>query len=190
MVVNVGIGAGNKDQMLGHLQSIAVTQKLMREGGLEKMVTDKNLYNAAHAQVQNSGFRIDEFFTDPEAEAEDGREQMPEQQPDAAAMAAQAQIAMQDREMGQKDRELDMKEQQMMMEAEKAKAEMALKHRELTLKSMEGQMNALGEGGLTMFEELMAAIQGLTEMLASQGAPRTKEIRREDGSLVGRYTIQ
>lgn len=72
--VSVGLGTGNKDQMLGHLMTILQAQKEGIEIGL---ATPKNIYNALAKLTQNAGFKNpEEFWTDPE-----GQEQKPQEPP-------------------------------------------------------------------------------------------------------------
>ena len=64
--VSVGLGTGNKDQQLMHLQNII---QLMGMGLQIGIATPKNLYNAAAKLTQNAGFRnAEEFWTDPETQ--------------------------------------------------------------------------------------------------------------------------
>lgn len=63
VTVSVGLGTGNKDQMLQHLMMILTAQK----EGLAIGVTDPHkIYNALGKMTQNAGFKeVDEFWTDP-----------------------------------------------------------------------------------------------------------------------------
>ena len=85
MTISVGLGNGNKDQMLAHLQMILQAQMAMRGSPL---VTDHNLFNSLERLSQNAGFKsAEEFFTDP------GQNPQPQQpQQDPAVMKAQADI--------------------------------------------------------------------------------------------------
>ncbi len=87
VTVSVGLGTGNKDQMLQHLQMILVAQKEAAPLGLAR---PKNIYNALVKLTQNAGFKLpDEFWTDP-----DEAEPMPQgQDPDAAKAQAATQTA-------------------------------------------------------------------------------------------------
>lgn len=63
MTVSVGLGVGNKDQNLMHLQNILMAQK---EGLAIGVATPQNIYNALTKLTQNAGFKnIDDFWTDP-----------------------------------------------------------------------------------------------------------------------------
>lgn len=63
MSIAVGLGTGNKDQMLAHLMTILQAQK---EGIQLGLATPKNIYNALAKMTQNAGFKNpEEFWTDP-----------------------------------------------------------------------------------------------------------------------------
>jgi hypothetical protein len=70
--VLVGLGTGDKDQQLMHLGAISQAQKeAVAAGGLDKIVTLKNIYNTQVKIAENSGY-VDggsKFWTDPEGEA-------------------------------------------------------------------------------------------------------------------------
>lgn len=61
--INVGLGTGNKDQMLGHLQMILQGQK---EGMQFGFTNPSKIYNTLTRITQNAGFKNAElFWTDP-----------------------------------------------------------------------------------------------------------------------------
>lgn len=63
VTVSVGLGTGNKDQMLQHLMMILQAQK---EALMIGVTTPQNIYNALVKLTQNAGFKqADEFWTDP-----------------------------------------------------------------------------------------------------------------------------
>jgi hypothetical protein len=63
MTVSVGLGNGNKDQMLAHLQMIAQMQAQGMQIGIAR---PENIYATARRFTQNAGFKnADEFWTDP-----------------------------------------------------------------------------------------------------------------------------
>jgi hypothetical protein len=64
MQVNVGLGTGNKDQAVGHLQQVMQLQQAGMQAGF---CTPKNMYNAASKLCGVLGFKnADQFFTDPD----------------------------------------------------------------------------------------------------------------------------
>jgi hypothetical protein len=75
MTVSVGLGTGNKDQMLQHLQTILLAQQQAIQIGV---ATPKNIYNALVKLTQNAGFKEpEEFWTDPEAQNAQGQQKGP-----------------------------------------------------------------------------------------------------------------
>lgn len=119
---NVGLGTGNKDQMLGHLMNILGLQKeVMMNGNPGQMVTPKNLYNTFEKVVENSGLKsVDPFFHDPEkVEPEQQQSGQPPQPPPPSPEQIKGQTAMM---QAQADAQ-SMKTKQS-IEAAKAEAEM------------------------------------------------------------------
>jgi len=67
MVINVGLGTGDKEQNMLAFQQIAMAQEKLLAGGKNNLVSDKNIYNLTSRMSENSGFKdVGEFFTDPE----------------------------------------------------------------------------------------------------------------------------
>jgi hypothetical protein len=100
--VSVGLGTGNKDQMLAHLQMILLAQKESLPLGI---TTPQNIYNALAKLTQNAGFkRPEEFWSDP-AKA-------PPQPPPPNPEAIKAQAEMQAKQM-------DLQADQQKFQAEK-----------------------------------------------------------------------
>lgn len=83
--IAVGIGTGNKDQMLMHLQMILQAQQLSIPLGLAQ---PKNIYNALTKLTQNAGFKEPELFW---TEPPDGP-MPPAPNPEAAKAEAQIQL--------------------------------------------------------------------------------------------------
>lgn len=77
MSISVGLGTGNKDQMLGHLMQLWGIQSQIvsvQQGISGPLVNGENLYNTLDQLVQNAGLKSTEkYFTDPK--------NMPPQQP-------------------------------------------------------------------------------------------------------------
>lgn len=67
MTVNVGLGTGNKDQQLMHLQRIAENQMLALQGGFDGVLVDPiHLYNVQAKLAENAGFKnVQDFWRDP-----------------------------------------------------------------------------------------------------------------------------
>jgi len=109
--ISVGLGTGNKDQMLAHLMTILQVQREAVQIGI---ATPKNIYNAVVKLTQNAGFKApDEFWTDPE------QAQPQQPQPDPEAMKLQAQM-----EAEEKQRQFDAAMAQMRDATERYKADL------------------------------------------------------------------
>lgn len=120
MTMNVGLGTGNKDQQLVHLQAVAQAQIGLLQMGLP-VVTPQNIYNAQAKIVENAGFKnVEEFWTDPQS--------VPPQppQPDPATLKLQ-------QDQAQKQQEMQFKQQQQ-------QADMAFEQQKF---AMEQRMEAL-----------------------------------------------
>lgn len=92
MTISVGLGTGNKDQMLGHLMQLWGIQSQIvsvQQGIQGPLVSGENLYNTLDQLVQNAGLKSTEkYFTDPKNAAP----QQPQQQkPDPEMMKIQQQ---------------------------------------------------------------------------------------------------
>jgi DNA polymerase III gamma/tau subunit len=85
MVINVGLGTGDKDQQLMHLMKMAEAQFQFLQMGAP-IVTMENIYNTQAKIAENAGFKsIEQFWSDPK------KAPPQQQQPDPAQQAAQAQ---------------------------------------------------------------------------------------------------
>lgn len=85
MTVNVGLGTGNKDQQLGHIQVIGQMQEKLLMAGKGHMITDKNLYGTGKKIVENAGYKhVEEFISDP------AQQPPPQPPPDPEQMKQQA----------------------------------------------------------------------------------------------------
>jgi len=108
MTVNVGLGTGNKDQQLGHLQAITQAQIAFMQAGLP-IVNPKNIYNVQARIVENAGFKsVEEFWTDPEQQ-----QQQPQQPPQPDPRMIQMQ---QEQQFKQQQAQADMQIEQAKMQ--------------------------------------------------------------------------
>jgi len=134
MTVNVGLGTGNKDQQLLHLNTIMqIQEKMVMMGGLNRTVTEKNVYQAAAKLVENAGFKsVEDFFTDPEK----APPQQPQPNPEEQKIQAEMQMKQQELQMKQVDGQnniqleqarLELEREKMALEAEKARTDMRIK---------------------------------------------------------------
>jgi hypothetical protein len=78
MTVNVGLGTGNKDQQLVHLNQIFQIQGMLAQLGKGYMVKDENLYSTVSKIAENSGFKhVEAFFTPPQSVPDEEKKQPP-----------------------------------------------------------------------------------------------------------------
>lgn len=83
VTINVGIGMGNKDQKIQHLQMLGAVQAQGLQIGI---ATPDNIYHAASEMAKQLGFKnADKFFTDPAKNPQQDK-------PDPEQMKAQAQM--------------------------------------------------------------------------------------------------
>jgi len=112
--ISVGLGAGNKDQQLMHLNNILQMQKEALQVGL----TDPGkIYNALSKLTQNAGFKNpDEFWIDPANNPQAGQQQ---QQPDPQQQLIEGQLqieqmkAQADMQLEAQKNDADMKQEQL-----------------------------------------------------------------------------
>lgn len=127
MSISVGLGTGNKDQQLQHLQTILMAQK---EGLQIGVATPKNIYNALIKLTQNAGFKdYEQYWTSPE-------EAPQEPQPDPEMVKVQQEMQMEQQKM-----QSDMQMQQMKGQADMqlAREKMAM---DVQLEQFKAQLQA------------------------------------------------
>jgi cell pole-organizing protein PopZ len=122
--VSVGLGTGNKDQQLAHIQTIIQAQGMALQLGV---ATPKNLYNALIKLTQNAGFKNpEEFWTDPEGEQAQMMQQQKSQQPNPEMAKVQATMQVEQMKLQAKEKEIVMNAQ-----ADQQRAEMQLQHEQV-----------------------------------------------------------
>ncbi|MGH6879761.1 portal protein [Hypericibacter sp.] len=124
--VTVGIGTGNKDQMLAHLRAILAlqVQAIQFQGGVQgPLVTLQNIHNTLSRLVENAGLKAPElFFADPAAAPPPAPPAAsPPPAPDPRAMLLQAQLQI-ERARAQGEMQLAAMKAQAEIELEKQKA--------------------------------------------------------------------
>lgn len=155
MLINVGLGTGDKEQNFAYLTQIAAAQKMMIEGGgLGTLVTPKNVYNAQARMVEAAGYKNPaEFFTDPET-VQPKEPQPPQPTPDAIVLSQteieKARIkAESDLQIAREKiaADVQIKREQMGLDRAKATDDALLRQQEIGLKTrhpmpmMPGEMN-------------------------------------------------
>ena len=88
--VRVGLGNGNRDQNLVHLQSlVAIQEKIIAAGGMGLLVTPKNVFNTLKEIGMNMGLKnIEEYITDPDEGKAQGQQQ--QEDPEAGKQQVEA----------------------------------------------------------------------------------------------------
>jgi len=126
VTVSVGLGTGNRDQILAHLMQIIQLQGtiVQQQGGPNgPLVYAQNVYDALKALQENAGFKSS-FFADPRQGPPPGTPppQPPPPDPKAAAEAAKLQAQMQSEQM-----KAEGNVQAMLLKAKAAEAAMGQK---------------------------------------------------------------
>jgi hypothetical protein len=120
MQINVGLGTGNKDQQLMHLQTIGEMQeKIALAGNPGGIIQPVNVYNVGRKMVENAGLKDAElYFTDP------GKNQQQPPKPDPEMVKVEN-----DAKAKQAELEIKAKGQQaeLALKAQGQEAELALK---------------------------------------------------------------
>ena len=166
--VSVGLGTGNKDQQLIHLNNIAMAQQqAIQMGGLDAIVTLKNVYNVQAKITENAGFKaVEEFWTDPESVQQQPQEEKPDPEMQKLQMEQQA-----DAQKFQAETQLKQEEQAMNMELEREKMafEREKFYAELQLKAQQGAVSA-ATVNIDGKEQIGALTESLGSMAQDQAA--------------------
>lgn len=110
--ISVGLGAGNKDQQMMHLNNILQMQKEAVQVGL----TDTTkIYNALSKLTQNAGFKDpEEFWTDPSQQMQPAqRKPSPQEQLIQGQLAIEQQKAQSDMQLEAQKSQADMEQEQL-----------------------------------------------------------------------------
>ncbi len=141
--VRVGLGNGNREQNMVHLQTLAQMQeKIVQAGGMGLLVNPKNIYNTLKEIGMNMGLKnIEEYLTDPD----DGQVQPQQQAEDGKAQveAMKAQVDMQKLQL--EAQKLEFEKQKLDFEGQKLQAEMQMEAEENQLKQAELMMEGMTE---------------------------------------------
>lgn len=119
--INVGLGTGNHDQILGHLMQILQVQQqivMVQKGVSGPLVNAQNIYDVLSKMTENAGFR-EKFFSDPSTAPPQppGQGQPPNPEMMKAQQAIQA-----DNARNQADMQSDQQKAQLTLQLEQIKA--------------------------------------------------------------------
>lgn len=157
VTVSVGIGTGNKDQMLQHLQMILAAQAQAIQIGV---ATPQNVYNALVKLTQNAGFKqAEQFWTDPSKAPPQQKGPSPEEvKAQADVQKTQAQLQA-DQQKFQAQAQLD--QQKLAFEAQEKEKDRQLQKELAAMqeatKVQIAQMNSDAAERTTAFTESMRA---------------------------------
>jgi len=135
VTVNVGLGTGNRDQILSHLMALLNVQQQIvgAQGGLGgPLVYGKNVYDVVTKMTENAGFKSNFAITDPTVPpppSVTGPPQPPKPDPQAAAAQQMAQVEIQvQQQKAQNDAQLNEQkaQHQQQLSNQKAQQEMAI----------------------------------------------------------------
>jgi hypothetical protein len=196
LTVTVGLGTGDKEQQLMHLQMIAALQEKMVMAGMSHVATTQNIYNTASKFVENAGYKhVEEFFTNPEGQ------QPPQPPPDPAVIKAQADMQMtqmklqadQQKSIGEASVEKLLKEieaqAQISVAQIQAQTQLAIKQMELAAESAMKDKEIRADAELKVFEEnnkatiKQAELEDKDKDRALQAAVQNETLKREDQKL-------
>lgn len=176
MTISVGLGTGNKEQMLAHLQNIIALQGQLMPLGL---ASPKTIHHAAEKLTQNAGFRdADAFWVQPQ----EGQQQPPP--PDPAVEAKKAELQLQAQESQQA---LQMKQQEHQATVAMEREKLALEREKAAVEAQAMREKVAAEIQLAR-ERAMAEMQLARERseaeidLARQRAIADAQIRRESNA--------
>jgi len=113
--ISVGLGAGNKDQQLMHLNAILQMQREALQVGL---TSPEKIYNALSKLTQNAGFKDPEEFWNNPANMPQGAPKMPNPQEQLiqGQLAIEQQKAQADMQLEAQKNEADMRQEQLRSE--------------------------------------------------------------------------
>lgn len=157
VTVSVGLGTGNRDQILGHLMQILQTQQQIvqvQQGVNGPLVTAKNVYDVLEQLTENAGFK-QSFFTDPSDQSQQQPGQRQQQQSpemmkahadvQAAQMKAQVEAQTQQarlqadleaqRQKAQLDAQLKQHDAQLQMQLDQQRAQHAMQLEEMRMQA-------------------------------------------------------
>lgn len=148
VTVSVGLGSGNRDQILAHLMTVIQLQGtiVQQQGGVTgPLVYAQNVYDALEALQTNAGFKAS-FFADPRKGPPPGTPPPPQQPPDPEVMKAQAAIQAQQMKSQADVQAIQVKAQATQsLLAEKATAEAAIQQQRLQHEQQMAQLKAQNE---------------------------------------------
>ncbi len=145
VTVSVGLGTGNRDQILQHLMQVIQLQGtiVQQQGGVGgPLVYPQNVYDALKALQENAGFKSS-FFADPRQGPPPGTPPPPPKPPDPEMLKAQAKIQQEQMQAQANSQAIVIKAQaEERLLNEKAQADAAIQQQKLQHEKEMGLLKA------------------------------------------------
>jgi len=176
MTVSVGLGTGNKDQMLAHLQMIWQMQMAGMPMGI---ANPQNLYETAAKITQNAGFKHSEpYWQNPAQSPPMPPQPSPEQIKAEAESQKQQFLAQQDQMKFQAQQQLEREKLTMQQQVDQQREEMQARQKMLEaqqsaeLERMRAETQAMQETRRLEFEKWKAELDATVKLqIAQMGKP-------------------
>ena len=186
--INVGLGTGNKDQQIGHLNALL---QLQQQGLQIGITTPENIYQASCELIKAMGFKnADKFVSDPAKAPPQPPKPSPEEigaqtalqlkqmdlQADAQKFQAQTQLKQTEIQL---QAEAKLREMQSSLEVQAANDQRDAEREQLRaqmdaeLKAQEAQMKAAMESQRLEFDRYKAQLDAETKVLVAQIAAQS-----------------
>lgn len=150
MTVNVGLGTGNKDVQLAHLNALHQQQVELMKTGRGYMVSDENIYNLYQKMSEAMGFKHPELFvTDPQRIPPQAKQPPPN--PDMIKIQAESQQGQAKLQQADKKITIDAKLQEMLAQIE-AQSAIAVANINNASKEKIAAMQIQAQGQITVYE--------------------------------------
>lgn len=150
MTVNVGLGTGNKDVQLAHLNALHAQQIELMKTGRGYMVSDENIYNLYRKMSEAMGFKHPELFvTDPQGIPPQAKQPPPN--PDMIKIQAESQKDKAKLQLDGQKMTVDAKLQEMLKQIE-AQAAITVANLNNASKEKIAAMQIQSTGQIAVFE--------------------------------------
>jgi len=193
LTVSVGLGTGNKDMQLQHIQTILGAQKDI--GGPIGIVSPQNTYNALVKLTQNAGFRNpEEFWTDPTGKPPPPPPKDPKLQVTEMTLQADAQKFQAQSQMEQQKYQAEVTVEQQKFQAETHLEQMKF-HAEAELAQQEARMKyeyeqKRSENDIIIEREKLQMTAELEKFKAELQAQTQLQIAQMQAEVNARQAIQ
>lgn len=188
MSVTVGLGTGNKDQMLAHLMMILQEQKQAMAIGLTR---PEQIYTTLSKLTQNAGFKqAEEFWSDPTKFQPPPAPPSPEQIKAQAEMQKMQFSAQQDQMKFQAEQQIEQQRMAMQAELDRNRQEWEARQKSLEaeqqaqVQALQAQYQAQSEAARLEFERWKAELDANVKLqIAGIGQPANEPDQRIDALM-------